>query len=201
MAREFSMGGLRDIIIENRAGKRRGTYAVCSSHRWVIDAAIQQALDNNSLLHVESTASQVNQFGGYSGDSPLQFAARIRGTAQRAGLAPDQILLGGDHIGPFPWRDQNSDQAMAKAIQLVRDCVQAGYSKIHLDASMPCADDTALGDRLIAKRAATLCRAAEDAFALLPAGSPPLVYVIGTEVPAPGGESAQGQRLTITTPE
>ncbi len=193
---------LRDIVAENRAGGRRGTYAVCSAHPWVIDAAVRHALETGSLLHVESTGSQVNQFGGYSSQTPQQFATRIHSAAHKAGLASEQVLLGGDHVGPFPWRHEASADAMSKASQLVRDCVLAGYSKIHLDASTPCADDPkALDDLIVAERAARLCHIAEEAFRELPAGSPPLLYVIGTEVPAPGGESASAGRPEITKVE
>ena len=79
---------------------------------------------------------------------------------------------------------------MSNACELVRACVLAGYNKIHLDASMACADDSKSGpdESTVAQRAAILCRAAESAFQDLPSGSSPPLYVIGTEVPAPGGE-------------
>ena len=45
---------------------------------------------------------------------------------------------------------------------MVAAYVEAGFEKIHLDASMACADDPArLDDRTIAARAAELCRAAK----------------------------------------
>jgi D-tagatose-1,6-bisphosphate aldolase subunit GatZ/KbaZ len=128
---------LRDIIVDNRAGKRRGSYAVCSAHPWVIDAAVQRALETSSLLHVESTASQVNQFGGYSGKTPREFAAHIHTAARSAGLAPDQVVLGGDHIGPFPWRQEAAENALAKALVLVRDCVQAAIRRFILTRACP----------------------------------------------------------------
>jgi D-tagatose-1,6-bisphosphate aldolase subunit GatZ/KbaZ len=83
---------------------------------------------------------------------------------------------------------------MHNACELVRECVLAGYKKIHLDASMACADDNKSGpdQSIIAQRAARLCSAAENAFKDLPPGSSPLLYVIGSEVPAPGGESLPG---------
>lgn len=103
------------------------------------------------------------------------------------------MILGGDHLGPYPWREEPGEAAMAKARDLVRDCVLAGYQKIHLDASMRLGDDRggpggALEDGVAVERAADLCRAAERAYAGRPPGSPAPVYVIGTEVPAPGGE-------------
>jgi D-tagatose-1,6-bisphosphate aldolase subunit GatZ/KbaZ len=182
---------LQDIIFRNRRGEKAGVYAVCSAHPSAVAAAVQQAVGDDSVLHIESTSSQVNQFGGYSGQTPSQFASFVHSAAQHAGLPRERVLLGGDHLGPYPWRDQPSTVAMNKACELVRACVLAGYSKIHLDASMACADDKKAGpdDSTIAQRAAVLCHAAQRAFDDLPPGSSPLLYVIGTEVPAPGGES------------
>jgi D-tagatose-1,6-bisphosphate aldolase subunit GatZ/KbaZ len=84
-----------------------------------------------------------------------------------------------------------------------RDCVLAGYQKIHLDASMACADDPKTGpdERTVADRAAQLCETAEKAVRELAPASPPLLYVVGTEVPAPGGESQAEHPISVTTPE
>ena len=185
---------LQAIIRHNRGGEKVGVYAVCSAHPSVIAAAVRHAVEDGSVLHVESTSSQVNQFGGYTRTTPSQFAQFVHSAAQQAGLPRERVLLGGDHIGPYPWREQPADAAMGHACELVRACVLAGYNKIHLDASMACADDAknAPDENTIAQRAAILCRAAESAFEGLPPGSSPLLYVIGTEVPAPGGESGPG---------
>ncbi len=194
---------LQEVIRRNRRSEKVGVYAVCSAHPSVIAAAVQRALDDESVLHVESTSSQVNQLGGYTGQTPSQFAEFVHSSAQRAGLPRERVLLGGDHLGPYPWREQPSDIALNNARELIRACVLAGYQKIHLDASMGCADDQTSGpdERTIAQRAAILCRAAESAFADLPPGSSPLLYVIGTEVPAPGGESLPGELLAVTPVE
>jgi D-tagatose-1,6-bisphosphate aldolase subunit GatZ/KbaZ len=191
---------LRETIRRNRRSEKVGVYAVCSAHPSVIAAAIQQALDDESVLHVESTSSQVNQLGGYTGQTPSQFAEFVHSAAQQAGLPRERVLLGGDHLGPYPWREQPSKVALDKARELVRACVLAGYNKIHLDASIACADDATSGldERIIAQRAAILCRAAETAFAELPPGSSPVLYVIGTEVPAPGGESLPGAPPSVS---
>ena len=194
---------LQDVLLRNRQSGQGGVYAVCSAHPDVIAASIQQAIADDSVLHVESTSSQVNQFGGYTGLTPKSFSEWIHGAAQRAGLPAARVLLGGDHLGPFPWRTETAHSALEKASQLVRDCVLSGYQKIHLDASMPCADDgtTVLAEQTVAERAAILCRTAENAYRELPPGSPRIVYVIGTEVPAPGGESDGAHAPEITTPE
>jgi len=192
---------LRDVVRRNRRGERLGVYSICSAHPSVIDASLQQALVDGSLLLIESTSSQVNQFGGYTGQDPGQFAARVRSAADAAGLPRGMLMLGGDHLGPYPWRDQPSEIALKEACDLVRASVLAGYEKIHLDASMACADDGGPGlpDDMIAQRAALLCRAAESAYRELPPGSPPLLYVIGTEVPAPGGETNRAEAPAVTT--
>ena len=193
---------LQDVLIRNRLSGKGGVYAVCSAHPWVIDASIKQAIENDSALHVESTSSQVNQLGGYSGQTPSQFAEFVKAAARRMSLSEDRILLGGDHLGPFPWRAEASESALAKACELTRACVLADYRKIHLDASMACADDAkVLPERVVASRAAVLCQAAEEAAKSLPSGSDFPLYVIGTEVPAPGGESALGEPPAVTTVE
>ncbi|SPF37187.1 D-tagatose-1,6-bisphosphate aldolase subunit KbaZ [Candidatus Sulfotelmatobacter kueseliae] len=191
---------LQKVLRGNCQSGKGGTYAVCSAHSAVIQAAIQQSLADGSFMHVESTSSQVNQFGGYTGSTPSQFAQWIHSAAKNAGLPAERVLLGGDHLGPFPWRNEASVSALEKACKLVRHCVAAGYQKIHLDASMACADDakTGIPERTIAARAAILCQAAEEAHRELPSGSPQPVYVVGTEVPAPGGESNDTGALAVT---
>lgn len=58
---------LRDVLHSNRSSGKGGIYAVCSAHPAVIEAAVQQSLEDDSVLLVESTSSQVNRFGGYTG--------------------------------------------------------------------------------------------------------------------------------------
>jgi len=200
--RRNSSAVLQNIVNRNRASGKDGVYAVCSAHPWVIDAAIGQAMEDDSILLVESTSSQVNQLGGYTGQTPRQFADFVHSAARRMRLPKDRILLGGDHLGPFPWRATVANRALKKACELVRACVLAGYGKIHLDASMACADDPKiLPEDIVAQRAAVLCEAAEDAMKDLPRGAASPLYVIGTEVPVPGGETASGAPPVVTTVE
>ena len=103
---------LQDVVIRNRASGKGGVCAVCSAHSWVIDAAIHQAMEDDSVLVVESTSSQVNQLGGYTGQTPSLFAESVHAAARRLGLSRDRLLLGGDHLVPFPWRATASDRAM-----------------------------------------------------------------------------------------
>jgi D-tagatose-bisphosphate aldolase class II non-catalytic subunit len=77
--------------------------------------------------------------------------------------------------------------------------VSAGYEKIHLDCSMGClGEPEQLDDELAAERAARLAGVAERAAAR--AGTVPR-YVVGTEVPRPGGAQHEIDELEVTTPE
>ena len=89
---------------------------------------------------------------------------------------------------------------MARAQELVEQFVAAGFRKLHLDCSMPCADDPSpLPESTVASRAAVLCAAAERTWQRVGGEAP--VYVIGTEVPAPGGADDDLHELRVTTPE
>lgn len=175
---------LREMVAANRADGSRGIYSVCSANRLVIESAIGQALADGSPLLIEATCNQVNHQGGYTGMRPADFRNYVRASAAQLGLPDGRLILGGDHLGPNPWRNLPANEALAHAQTMVTEYVRAGFGKIHLDTSMACAgDQKALPDELIAERAADLCAAAEAAAD--PASLP--VYVIGTEVPVPGG--------------
>jgi len=129
------------LLKENRAGKRRGIYSVCSANRLVLEAAFAQAADDRSPLLIEATCNQVNQEGGYTGMTPVQFRDYVHSIAQEMHFPTEKLLLGGDHLGPNPWRVQSAATAMDKACAMVSAYAAAGFSKIHLDASMSCGDD------------------------------------------------------------
>jgi len=199
-------GQLFRIVQENHSGKHVGLYSICSANRFVLEAGMAQAQREGSLLCIESTSNQVNQFGGYTGQTPAEFAAFVKEVAKAEGFPQENILLGGDHIGPHVWRAEKASSAMAKARELVQAYVRAGYTKIHLDASMPCADDRAdpqrpLPDELVSERAADLCKAAEEAHKEIKSELPAPLYVIGTEVPIPGGEQEGAQAPAVTSTE
>ncbi|TXH93762.1 MAG: D-tagatose-bisphosphate aldolase, class II, non-catalytic subunit [Rheinheimera sp.] len=192
------MNALLELLCANKQGQSKGIYAVCSAHPMVLRAAIQQAKADQSLLLIEATANQVNQDGGYTGMQPADFIAFVHNMAAGQGLAASQLCFGGDHLGPVCWTALPALEAMAKAETLIAAFVRAGFHKIHLDTSMPCADDPKpLPDAVIAARAARLCQVAEQTAASLSAPAA-LCYVIGTEVPAPGGVSSLEQHLQPT---
>lgn len=188
---------LQQLSSSRREGKPTGIYSVCSAHPWVIEAAIDQAIEDESSLLIEATCNQVNHQGGYTGMLPSDFIHLVQHIASRRGLPMDKLIFGGDHLGPNPWRSRSSGEAMREACTMVKAYVEAGFHKVHLDASMACADDTApLSNEVIARRAAELCAVAEQH-----SGAHKPVYVIGTEVPVPGGATESLAELAVTTRE
>lgn len=186
---------LRSFLRQSRG--KRGIYAVCSAHPWVIEAAMLQALAHDTPLLLEATSNQVNQTGGYTGMTPQAFHDYVLDIADKVSFDPRRLILGGDHLGPNPWQHLDAVTAMKLACDMVRSYVAAGFTKIHLDASMRCADDPVLlRDELMAQRAAVLCAAAENTRTEL--HLPPIVYVIGTEVPTPGGAAHSLEGLEVT---
>jgi D-tagatose-1,6-bisphosphate aldolase subunit GatZ/KbaZ len=187
---------LKDLARQRARGEFPGIYSVCSAHPWVLEAAMRSSLHDEKPLLIEATCNQVNQFGGYTGMTPQAFREYVESIAQRVGFPQERLLLGGDHLGPHPWKDLAAAEAMKNARDLVAAFVQAGFTKIHLDTSMPCADDALpFPDAIIAERAAALAVVAENS-----AGHDRLRYVIGTEVPTPGG-SVEELSVSITRPE
>lgn len=189
---------LRRTIADNLAGGGAGICSVCCSHPLVIEAAVDQAIADGTTLLIEATANQVNQFGGYTGMTPSDFADYVLSIAKGREFPAARIILGGDHLGPVCWTNEPAESALDKAEVLVAAFAAAGFQKIHLDCSMPCADDPAdLGDAAIAERAARLCAAAEAA-ARVRFGASGIAYVIGTEVPPPGGADETLDEVEVT---
>jgi D-tagatose-1,6-bisphosphate aldolase subunit GatZ/KbaZ len=190
---------LLDTVERHKSGDAVGIYSVCSAHPLVIEASVLQALDDGGYLLVEATSNQVDQFGGYTGMKPQDFRRLVLELARRHGLPEDRIVLGGDHLGPNRWQERPAEEALAYAGDLVASYVAAGFTKLHLDCSMACADDKSpLDDSVVARRAATLAsRAEQEASAGTPADNP--VYVVGTEVPVPGGAHDALEVLTPTS--
>lgn len=200
---ERDMKALLDLVRRHKAGEPIGIFAVCSAHPLVIEAALRAGLcaglESGRPMLIEATSNQVNQDGGYTGMTPVAFRAFVLNIAAQVGFPEQLVLLGGDHLGPNCWQALPAEQAMAKSEVLVAQYVEAGFRKIHLDCSMPCAGDASpLSDEVIAERAARLCAVAEQAWQRSGGEAP--VYVVGTEVPVPGGAHEDLAELVVTRP-
>ena len=187
---------LDDIVRAQKQGQARGIASICSAHPWVLKAAMGEA---KAPLLIEATCNQVNQFGGYTGMRPVDFVDYVRGLAAQNDYPFERIMLGGDHLGPSVWQDEPVETALEKALILVKAYVEAGFTKLHIDCSMPLGDDPegALAVEISARRAALLVEMAESS-----AEDPQrLCYIIGTEVPIPGGAQVHEEGVTVTTVE
>lgn len=197
---------LLGLLRDRKDGGQAGLWSCCSANEYVIRAAIRRAKASGGAALVEATANQVDQDGGYTGMTPAGFRAFLEGIAESEGMPGDRVFCGGDHLGPLTWQDLPEVQAMEKARALVESYVLAGFTKIHLDTSMRLADDdpnARLPDETIARRGAFLCAAAERAFEQYRAERPEAVapvYVIGSEVPVPGGAQENEDSVAVTDP-
>ncbi len=189
---------LRSIIARNRGGEAVAIPSVCSAHPDVIKASLLRAETLNRAIVIEATSNQVNQDGGYTGMRARNFVEFVHGLARECSVDQDRIIFGGDHLGPQVWRKQDAKAAMAKAHVLVDQYVRAGFMKIHLDCSEGCdAEPAQLDDQQTADRSAKLAQTCLHAAQ----GDDRLMFVVGTEVPPPGGARAdESEEIKATTP-
>jgi len=193
------MKQLLELVQRHRGGEPVGIYSVCSAHPLALRAALEHARATDDWALIEATSNQVNQEGGYTGLRPAQFRDLVWGLAEESRLPRERVLLGGDHLGPNAWQSLPAAEALARAGVMVAEYVRAGYRKIHLDCSMSCGGDPpALCDEIVAERTAALCAQAEEAWGK--SGGEPPVYVVGTEVPVPGGAQDNLHELAVTEP-
>ena len=200
------MHPIQEFIARHKAGGHAGIFSNCSANEYVLRAVMRRCKSGGVPALIEATANQVDQNGGYTGMTPKEFYAWCLALAKREGIDESALILGGDHLGPLTWKGQNESEAMKNADRLVYEYVLAGFTKIHIDTSMHLASDDPgkrLPDEVIAQRGARLCKVAEEAFAErkkeFPDAANP-VYIIGSEVPIPGGAQEQ-EELGVTSSE
>ena len=196
---------LKKIVSLQKSGNAVGIYSACTANEFALRACMDKAVETDSILLIEATANQVDQYGGYTGMKPADFITFVRRLAEEEHLPMNKIILGGDHLGPLTFSQYEEDKAMAESSELVRQYVSAGFTKIHIDTSMKVAGDdpdTRLSDETISRRGAMLARVAEDAYAELLKKDPDAihpVYIVGSEVPIPGGsQDAKDTGMQVT---
>lgn len=196
---------LFSLVEARKAGRPIGIPSYCTANPLAIEAVLAQAKAKGCEVLVEGTSNQVNQFGGYTGMKAADYRDFVYAIADKVGLDRSKLILGGDHLGPQPFQNLNADVAMDYAEEMVRSYVLAGYTKIHLDTSMRVADDdhnARLSDQTIARRGARLMKASEEAYQQLLKENPEAVhpvFIIGSEVPIPGGAQVE-EAMHVTSP-
>jgi D-tagatose-1,6-bisphosphate aldolase subunit GatZ/KbaZ len=189
---------LPSLASERLTDGRAGVTSVCTAHPIAIEAALTLGHRTGQRVLIEATCNQVNQEGGYTGMTPADFRRFVEAIASRVGLDPSRVVLGGDHLGPNPWKHLPADEAMQRAKAMIEAYARAGFTKLHLDTSIGCAGEpAALADEVTAERAAFLAKVAEGAVG----DGPAPIYIIGTDVPVPGGAQHALDSLEVTRPE
>jgi len=189
----MSQHPLKNIVLLQKQGEAVGIYSACTANEYVLEACMQRARETGSIVLIEATANQVDQYGGYTGMKPADFMVFVRRLAEKTGLPMNRIILGGDHLGPLTFAKYEEEKAMAESEELIRQYVAAGFTKIHIDTSMKVASDdpdVRLSDAVISRRGARLAQVAEDTYRQLLKTHPDAlhpVYIVGSEVPIPGG--------------
>ena len=197
---------MQEMMEKRRQGIKCGIPSYCSANELVLETALRRAKLLNQPVLIEATANQVNQYGGYTGMLPKDFYKLVLDMAAEIGVPEQQVILAGDHLGPLTWQNLPEAEAMEKSIELVYQYTRAGFTKIHLDTSMKVADDAEglLSTEVIARRGATLYKAAIKGYEELKAEKPDAirpVFVIGSEVPIPGGAQEAEDSLAVTSVE
>lgn len=197
---------LQEMMDRRRKGEICGIPSYCSANELVLEQALRRARQLNTPVLIEATANQVNQFGGYTGMVPKDFYQMVLQIAEKTDLPENMIILAGDHLGPLTWQNLPEKEAMNNSIELVYQYARAGFTKIHLDTSMKVADDPdgLLSTETIARRGAVLYQAAMKGYEELKAEKPEAlrpVFIIGSEVPIPGGAQEEEDSLAVTSPE
>lgn len=197
---------MQEMMEKRRQGIKCGIPSYCSANELVLEMALRRAKLLNQPVLIEATANQVNQYGGYTGMLPKDFYKLVLDMAAEIDLPEQMVILAGDHLGPLTWQNLPEAEAMEKSIELVYQYTRAGFTKIHLDTSMKVADDAEglLSTEVIARRGATLYKAAIKGYEELKAEKPEAirpVFVIGSEVPIPGGAQEAEDSLAVTSVE
>ena len=197
---------MQEMMEKRRQGIKCGIPSYCSANELVLETALRRAKLLDQPVLIEATANQVNQYGGYTGMLPKDFYKLVLDMAAAIDLPEQMVILAGDHLGPLTWQNLPEAEAMEKSIELVYQYTRAGFTKIHLDTSMKVADDAEglLSTEVIARRGATLYKAAIKGYEELKAEKPDAirpVFIVGSEVPIPGGAQEAEDSLAVTSVE
>ncbi len=170
--------------------KRKALPSFCTSNFDVLKTIIFFCKINRLPCLVECTSNQVNQNGGYTKNTPKSFMNKIIKISKN--LKFKNLFLGGDHLGPLPWKNTSKKIALKNSIKLIRDFLKQKYCKIHIDTSIKCKDDKVINNEIIFERTKEILETPSIKKKLK--GK---FLIIGTEVPLSG--SGDEKKMTITS--
>lgn len=95
---------LADLASLHQRGSPKDITSDCLAHRAVLRAGLRRGRNSCASVLIEATCNQVNHLGGDTGMQSADFAAMVRELATLKGYPPNQVILGGAHLGPNPRR-------------------------------------------------------------------------------------------------
>ena len=140
---------------------------------------------------IECTSNQVNQSGGYTKKTPKDFMNLIYRLKKKYKLSDSQLFIGGDHLGPLPWKNQTSKIALKNSVILIDNFLKQKFDKIHIDTSIKCKDDKFLNNEIIFQRTNFILDKVKKNNRIKKK-----FLVIGTEVPLSGSDNNKNVILT-----
>jgi D-tagatose-1,6-bisphosphate aldolase subunit GatZ/KbaZ len=165
----------------NKAIKNKALPSFCTSNIEVIKTILFFCNIKKFPCLIECTSNQVNQNGGYTNKTPKMFIKEILNISKKINFDSKKLFLGGDHLGPLPWKKENTKSAIKNSILLINQFLKYNFCKIHIDTSIKCKDDKYINSEIIFNRTNKILndfnikRKIKNKF-----------LVIGTEVPLSG---------------
>jgi D-tagatose-1,6-bisphosphate aldolase subunit GatZ/KbaZ len=163
-------------IISNKA-----LPSFCTSNTEVIKTILFFCHIKKLPCLIECTSNQVNQHGGYTNKTPKMFIKEILSISKKIKFDSKKLFLGGDHLGPLPWKKKSNTIAIKNSISLINDYLDQKFCKIHIDTSIKCKNDNYINSDIIFERTNEILnndnikKKIKDKF-----------LVVGTEVPLSG---------------
>ena len=166
----------------NELIKKYAMPSFCTANEEVIKIILLYCKIYNLPCLIECTSNQVNQFGGYIKKTPKEFSNLIFKIARTIKLNKKNIFLGGDHLGPLPWNNKNSNLAIKNSIELINNYISNKFCKIHIDTSVQCKNDKVFNSQIKFDRTKKILKKIK-----LKKKSN-IFYVVGSEVPISGSD-------------
>ena len=132
--------------------KNKAVPSFCTSNNEVLNTIIFYCKRKNLPCLIESTSNQVNQYGGYTGKTPINFYTNLKKILKKNNFNSQNLYVGGDHLGPLPWKNKNGKIAMNNSIKLINNCLDSKYTKIHVDTSIKCSNENSINHSIIFER-------------------------------------------------
>ena len=168
-------------MIINKIIQNKALPSFCTSNVDALNSILYFCKINKLPCLIECTSNQVNQDGGYTNKTPKLFINEIFKMQKKINFDKKKLFLGGDHLGPLPWKNNNSHTAIKNSVKLIDSFLKEKFCKIHIDTSIKCKNDKHIDNDIIFNRTNQILRnpaifkKIKDRF-----------IIIGTEVPLSG---------------